>query len=184
MKVIVGLGNPGKKYLDNRHNIGFRIIDRLAFEYQVRLRRSFVQKAWLGKLRVDSDLFLLVKPTTYMNNSGVCVAAVLAKQGISLDDLLVVYDDADLELGLIRARKNGSAAGHRGIASIIDFSGSSEINRLKVGIGRSGRGGLAGYVLSNFSQDEKVRLDRIIDEAKKVSLGWFKEKKEETIRVE
>ncbi|MCF7869791.1 MAG: aminoacyl-tRNA hydrolase [Candidatus Omnitrophica bacterium] len=189
MKVIVGLGNPGKKYSENRHNAGFKIIDQLVYEYEVKLKRSIRQKAWLGELRIDSDCFLLVKPKTYMNVSGLCVSRVLAKYKVSTEDLLIIYDDADLNLGTLRIKKSGSSAGHGGAASIIDVLGTKEINRLKVGIGRPtlGRGDyqlpLTEYVLSNFSSEEKKQLKEVIAKAVEVSLDWFREKKEKTIKV-
>lgn len=189
MKIIVGLGNPGKKYSENRHNIGFKIVDQLAGRYKVRLKRSIRQKAWLGELRIGSDYFLLVKPKTYMNASGLCVNRVLAKHKVLTEDLLVIYDDADLDLGTLRIKKSGSSAGHRGMASIIDALGTKEINRLKVGIGRPkiSRGDyqlpLTEYVLSNFSGKEKKQLQEIIAKTVEVVLNWFKDRQEKTIKV-
>ncbi len=184
MKIIVGLGNPGKNYSESKHNIGFAVIDKLATQYQVRLKRAIRQKAWLGQLRRGPGHFLLVKPKTYMNNSGDCVSRVLAKYKVSLQDLLVVYDDADLDLGLMRLRKGGSSAGHRGIASVMNALGRQEVNRLKVGIGRLNCGDLTNYVLSCFSRDEIKKVNRIISEAAKVSLDWFKERKEKTVKID
>lgn len=183
MKIIVGLGNPGKKYSENRHNIGAKVIDQLADDHKVNLKRSVRQKAWLGELKINSDCFLLVKPRTYMNNSGLCVGRVLAKNKVSPEDLLVIYDDADLELGVLRIKKKGSSGGHRGIASIVDILGTEEVNRLKVGIGRSADGELSDYVLSDFSYAEKKELTKVISQAAKASLNWFNEKREETIRI-
>jgi peptidyl-tRNA hydrolase, PTH1 family len=189
LKVIVGLGNPGKKYSENRHNIGFKVIDQLACRYKVKLKRSIRQKAWLGELRIDSDCFLLVKPKTYMNASGLCLNRVLAKYKVSSEDLLVIYDDADLDFGTLRIKKSGSSAGHRGISSIINVLGTKEINRLKVGIGRPAfRGGdcqlpLTEYVLSNFSGEEKKQLKEVIVKAVEVSLDWFKDRKEKTVKI-
>ncbi len=188
MKIIVGLGNPGKNYSENRHNIGFKVIDRLARQagagYGFRLKRSIRQKAWLGQIRKEQDSFLLVKPRTYMNRSGLCVNKVLAKHKVSLDDLLIIYDDADLELGTLRIKKSGSSGGHRGIGSIIDILGREEISRLKVGIGRPPKGGLTDYVLTNFSLREKEKLDLVLSEAAKLSLNWFEEKKEKTVKID
>ncbi|MFO8053088.1 MAG: aminoacyl-tRNA hydrolase [Candidatus Omnitrophota bacterium] len=189
MKVIVGLGNPGKNYSENRHNIGFKVVDQLAYRYKVKLKRTIRQRAWLGELRIDSDYFLLVKPKTYMNNSGFCLNRVLAKYKVPVQNLLVVYDDADLDFGTLRIKKSGSSGGHRGIASIIDILGTKDINRLKVGIGRPAlrRGQLqlplTEYVLSNFSGEEKKQLREVLTKAVEVSLDWFKEKKEKTIKV-
>ncbi len=183
MKIIVGLGNPDKKYSENRHNIGAKVIERLAAEYSIKLRRSIRQKAWLGELQTEADNFLLVKPRTYMNNSGLCVGKIFARYKVSLQDLLIVYDDADLQLGTLRIKKSGSSGGHRGIGSIMAVLGREEINRLKVGIGRSTGSDLADYVLSDFSQEEKKYLEKVIGEAAKISLDWFKERKEETVKI-
>ncbi|MCF7916563.1 MAG: aminoacyl-tRNA hydrolase [Candidatus Omnitrophica bacterium] len=183
MKIIVGLGNPGKNYSENRHNIGAKVVDQLASNYKINLKRSVRQKAWLGELKINSDSFLLVKPRTYMNNSGLCVGRVLAKYKVSVEDLLVVYDDADLELGVLRTKKKGSSGGHRGIASIVDILGTEEVNRLKVGIGRSVDHDLSDYVLSDFSYEEKKELTKVISKAAEISLNWFKAKKEKTIKI-
>ncbi|MCF7873218.1 MAG: aminoacyl-tRNA hydrolase [Candidatus Omnitrophica bacterium] len=189
MKIIVGLGNPGKKYSENRHNIGFKVVDQLACKYKVKLKRTIRQKAWLGELKIDFDSFLLVKPKTYMNNSGLCVGRVLAKYKVPRQDLLVVYDDVDLNLGTLRIKKSGSSGGHKGIASIIDILGTKEINRLRVGVGRPtfGRGGpnrpLTDFVLSNFSSEEKKQLKEVIKEAAEISLKWFEDRQEKTIKI-
>jgi len=184
LKAIVGLGNPGKKYLENRHNIGFRVIDKLAAENRLRLKRSLSQKAWLGEFNSESHVFLLAKPVSFMNNSGISVARILARYKVSPQNLLVVYDDADLDLGLMRLRKSGSSAGHKGIASVLEVLGRKDISRLRIGIGRFRQGDLADYVLSDFSQAEKEKLDMVISRAAIASLEWFKEKKEKTIKVE
>ncbi len=183
LKVVVGLGNPGKKYLKTRHNVGFRVIDRLAVQYKVKLKKSVRLKACLGELKLGLDSFLLVKPKTYMNNSGYSVVRILAKYKASVKDLLVIYDDADLDLGCIRIRKRGSSAGHRGLASLIEALGAKQINRMKIGIGRLGSGDLADYVLSNFSSQEKKIADKVVSEAAKISLEWFGDSEEKTIQV-
>lgn len=184
MKVIVGLGNPGKKYSENRHNIGFKVVDRLAAENRLRLRKSLSQKAWLGEFNSESNLFLLAKPISFMNNSGSSVARILARHKVSSQNLLVIYDDADLDLGLMRLRSGGSSAGHKGIASVLEVLGRKDISRLRVGIGRFKQGDLADYVLSDFSRSEKERLDMVISRAAIASLEWFQEGKEKTIKLE
>lgn len=183
MKAIVGLGNPQKTYSQTRHNVGFRVIDRLAAHYKVNFENAVQQKAWIGRLSNQAGCFLLVKPKTYMNNSGLCVSKVLNEYKIPASDLLVVYDDADLDLGFIRLREKGSSAGHKGIASVMRFLGTQDVGRLRIGIGRINRGGLADYVLSEFSQKEEKEIDKVIREAAKISLEWFEERKEKTLKV-
>jgi PTH1 family peptidyl-tRNA hydrolase len=184
LKIIVGLGNPGKKYSENRHNIGFKVIDRLARDYHIKLKRSIRLKSWLGELKTTSGCFLLVKPKTYMNNSGFCLEKVMAKYRAGFKDLLVIYDDADLNFGVLRAKRSGSAGGHRGMESIINILGTKGINRLKVGVGKPAERNLADYVLSDFSKEEKGKLKTILNKAAEVSLDWFKEKEEKTIRID
>jgi PTH1 family peptidyl-tRNA hydrolase len=184
LKIIAGLGNPGKKYLENRHNIGFKVIDRLARDYHIKLKRSIRLKSWLGELKTASGCFLLVKPKTYMNNSGFCLEKVMAKHRAGLKDLLIIYDDADLNFGVLRVKKSGSAGGQRGMESIINILGTKEINRLRIGVGKPAERDLADYILSDFSQEEKGKLKVILDKAAEVSLDWFKEKEEKTIKID
>ncbi|MCF7871314.1 MAG: aminoacyl-tRNA hydrolase [Candidatus Omnitrophica bacterium] len=183
LKIIVGLGNPGKKYSENRHNIGFKVIDRLASDYHIKFKRNIRLKSWVSEFKTASGRFLLVKPKTYMNNSGFCLDRVLFRYKTGLKDLLIIYDDADLNFGTLRIKKSGSAGGHRGMESIIDILGTKEINRLKIGVGKSAERDLADYVLSDFSRGEKDKLKEILDKAAEVSLDWFKEKEEKTIRI-
>ncbi|CAJ0842071.1 10735_t:CDS:1 [Entrophospora sp. SA101] len=130
MKLIVGLGNPGKEYENTRHNLGFEVIDQLAQELNVELNK----KKFNG-FYCQTSAYILLKPQTYMNNSGECIAAFLNYFRIPLDNLLVIYDDIALPLGKFRYRCQGSAGGHNGMKNIIKLLGSENFKRLRVGIG-------------------------------------------------
>src|SRR3954454_10108626 len=129
MKLIVGLGNPGKEYENTRHNLGFIIINNLAQKLKVELD----QKKFNG-LYYQTSEYILLKPQTYMNNSGQCIAAFLNYFRIPLDDLLVIYDDIALPVGKFRYRQQGSDGGHNGVKNIIEIAGSKVFKRLRVGI--------------------------------------------------
>lgn len=175
MKALIGLGNPGKDYRNNRHNVGFKVIEELAVGCKVKLKRALRQKAWLKRVEIAGTLLLLVKPRVYMNRSGVCAARVLRAYKIPVEHMLIIYDDADLNPGELRIRRSGSSAGHKGIASVISALGTKEINRLKVGIGRPDSSSLTEYVLSDFSQEEENRIESAVKQAARLSLEWSKE---------
>ena len=141
MKVIVGLGNPGKEYARTPHNAGFLVTDELAGRWGASLRRSLRFPARLAKARRGEENLLLAQPQTYMNLSGGAVSAIAARHGIAPEDVLVVLDDADLPLGQIRIRKAGSAGGHKGLQSILQALRTDGVPRVRVGIGR-GSGGV------------------------------------------
>ena len=130
MKLIVGLGNPGKEYDNTRHNLGFVVIDQLASNLNIKLNK----KKFNG-LYCQSTEYILLKPQTYMNNSGECIMAFLNYFNISLTNLLVIYDDISLPIGKFRYRCQGSAGGHNGVKNIIELLGSKNFKRLRVGIG-------------------------------------------------
>ena len=164
-KIIVGLGNPGPKYQFTRHNIGFLIVDHLAKEYRLPFtlgKKSFKSEIALGTIK--NHKVLLLKPLTYMNRSGEAVVAVLNFYKNKPEDLLVIHDDLDLPLGKIRIVKKGGAGGHNGIRSIIASLGTREFPRLRVGIGRP-QGGMkvAHYVLSNFTKEEMLLVNKIVE---------------------
>lgn len=149
MKLIVGLGNPGKKYDNTRHNTGFACVDALARE----LNQEITTKKFDGlytKFKHKGEDIILLKPQTYMNNSGLSVIQCMKFFKVDVADLCVIYDDMDLPLGKLRLREKGSAAGHNGIKSIIAHVGTQDFKRIKVGIGNS-RGDGANWVLGHFS---------------------------------
>jgi PTH1 family peptidyl-tRNA hydrolase len=165
--LIVGLGNPGRQYEHNRHNVGFLLGSRLA----MRLGESFSRlesKALVAKATYQGERLILAKPQTYMNNSGQAVGALLRYYKIQLEHLLVTYDDVDLPLGTLRLRPSGGSAGQKGMQSIIEKLGTEDFPRLRIGIGRPpGRMEAADYVLQDFSHEDTilltVTLDRAID---------------------
>ena len=164
MKLIVGLGNPGRRYQGTRHNIGARVIDTLARRHHVALR----EEGWadVGALTLDGARVLLARPQTYVNVSGTAVADLRRRHRLPLENLLVAFDDLDLPVGQIRLRAKGGHGGHNGMRSIIETLGSEEFARLRVGIGRP-PGGVdpADYVLSRFSKEEQARLDEAVERA-------------------
>lgn len=168
---MVGLGNPGQRYADTRHNIGWMVLDRLANRAGVSARVRARDAAATVPARYDGLELLLVKPTTYMNDSGIAVRKILARERAPLDELLVVVDDFALPLGRLRMRERGSAGSHNGLRSIIGELGSQEFARLRVGIGEPGRGA-TDHVLSRFSADERARLQPVLDAAVDAVDDW------------
>jgi PTH1 family peptidyl-tRNA hydrolase len=157
--LIVGLGNPGREYRENRHNAGFMCIDHLADRWSVTLSKS-QSKAILTTTQVGNQSVILAKPLTFMNNVGQSVAALTRFYKVDPSRLLVIYDDLDLPSGEVRMRPFGGAGGHRGMRSIIQKIGTSEFPRLRIGIGRpQGRMEPAAYVLQDFTTDEKLQID-------------------------
>lgn len=175
MKIIFGLGNPGQQYKDNRHNIGYRVLEELANIRGAKLKRSFKLSAYLGEDNIYDKKVLLVKPRTFMNNSGLCVRKVFDKYKPDISDILIIYDDADLALGNIRFRERGSCAGHRGMSSVQSVLRTDEINRLRIGIGTPVCGELSDYVLSDFNHSEKELLDSTIDKSAAACMDWIEQ---------
>jgi PTH1 family peptidyl-tRNA hydrolase len=153
MKLIVGLGNPGRKYAGTRHNVGFDVVDVLAARHGVEWEAAPAE-ALIAKWR--SAGVLIVKPLTFMNLSGFAVGDLLRYFKVELPDLLVIVDEAQLELGRLRTRGSGSAGGHNGLKSLIEQLGTEEFARLRLGVGRGdGRRDLADHVLATFDKDEQ-----------------------------
>lgn len=163
MFVIVGLGNPGKKYENTRHNAGFISIDALADKYGISISEK-KHKALCGAGIIEGNKVLLVKPQTFMNLSGESVRSVMDFYKIDPEeDMLVIYDDISLAPGNIRIRKKGSAGGHNGIKSIIAHAGTQNFMRIKVGVGEKPSGwDLADYVLGHFSEDDNAKLKEVM----------------------
>ncbi|MGB9640118.1 MAG: aminoacyl-tRNA hydrolase [Anaerolineales bacterium] len=163
--LIVGLGNPGKEFAQNRHNIGFMVLNQFASQNGLTFNR-LEHQAFILKIKFADSNVILAKPQTYMNLSGKSVAALLHFYKIPLSNLLVVYDDIDLPFGTLRLRPNGSSGGHKGMQSIIERLGTQEFARLRIGIGRpTGRKEAANYVLEDFTSQEREHLPIIIDHA-------------------
>jgi PTH1 family peptidyl-tRNA hydrolase len=161
--LIVGLGNPGRQYRKNRHNIGFLLVDRLAERLDVSFSR-LEAKALVTKADYQELRLVLVKPQTYMNLSGQAVASLIKFYKIPLENLLVAYDDVDLPFGSQRLRPAGGSAGQKGMASIIERLGTQDIPRLRLGVGRPpGRMEAADYVLQDFSSSEEPVLSESLE---------------------
>ncbi len=162
--LIVGLGNPGREYKQNRHNIGFMAVERLAAQSGISFGKV-QSKGLLGSGRVGGVPLILLKPQTYMNSSGDCVAAIARYYKISAANMLIVYDELDLPFGTLRLRGKGGAGGHNGMRSIIQHMGNT-FPRLRLGVGRPpGRMPAAAYVLQNFGSADRPLLDDLLDEA-------------------
>jgi PTH1 family peptidyl-tRNA hydrolase len=164
LKLIVGLGNPGREYSETRHNLGFQVVDELARRYRVKLRNDSKRKARVAKIGDIGDGVLVAQPTTFMNLSGWAVRDVAAFHKVGPQDLLIVVDDADLPLGRLRIRRSGSAGGHNGLKSIIQELGTVEFPRLRIGVGRQ-PGELKNHVLSRFGVEEKALVGAAVERA-------------------
>jgi len=164
VKLIVGLGNPGREYEHTRHNVGFQVAEELAHRYRVTLKAHAKWKARAAKVAEIGDGVLLAEPTTFMNLSGWAVREIAAFHKLAPSDVLIVVDDADLPLGRLRLRTGGSAGGHNGLKSIIHELGTIEFPRLRVGVGRQA-GELKNHVLGRFSEDEREQIDAAVKRA-------------------
>ena len=167
MRLVVGLGNPGKEYRDTRHNVGFMVADEIARRHQLTwaMAPGQVPETFVAK-RFGPPAWLLAKPLTYMNRSGDAVAALVRYYDIELADLLVVVDEAALPFGKLRARARGSAGGHNGLKSLIERLGSNEFPRLRLGVGRGdARRDLADHVLAKFEAGERADLETFVTRA-------------------
>ncbi|MDO7908572.1 aminoacyl-tRNA hydrolase [Paenibacillus sp. JX-17] len=163
MKWIVGLGNPGPQYAKTRHNIGFMAIDDLARRHGISVTQSKC-KALVGEGNVGGEKIVLIKPMTFMNLSGESIRAYMDYYKASLDDLIVVYDDMDTEIGKVRLRYQGSAGGHNGIKSIIQHTGTQQFNRVRMGISRPEPGhAIIDYVLGTFPKKDQDLLEKTIE---------------------
>lgn len=171
--LLVGLGNPGREYRGNRHNVGFMVIDHLGQDWGVRL--SKVQaRALIGLGRYLGHKIILAKPQTYMNLSGQSVSSLMRFYKLPLENLLVIHDDLDLPLGTIRLRPSGGSAGQKGLNSIIQQLGTQNFARLRIGIGRPpGRMDPADYVLQNFSNEEQEMLTMVLGRAEEAVQGFL-----------
>lgn len=173
MKVIVGLGNPGRDYKNTRHNVGFMVLEELASRFTVEKQESRFD-AIIGHVRIGTEKVLLVKPLTYMNLSGKAVQPLMHWYKVELKELMVVSDDMDLPMGSLRIRANGGAGGHNGIASIIERLASKEFARTRIGIGRPQVGEPVGWVLGKFSGDEKDQVQSVVKNAADALERWIK----------
>ncbi|HEX8939108.1 MAG TPA: aminoacyl-tRNA hydrolase [Candidatus Limnocylindrales bacterium] len=174
MKVVVGLGNPGEQYARTRHNVGWLVLDRLAERAGWAGRGRNRDAAHVVQGRFQGLDLVLAKPLTYMNDSGIAVRKLLARERAPLVELLVVVDDFSLPFGKLRFREAGSAGGHNGLRSIIEELGTEKFARLRVGIGEPGRDAV-DHVLSRFQRSEERRLPELLDAAADAVESWARE---------
>jgi PTH1 family peptidyl-tRNA hydrolase len=183
-KLIVGLGNPGFIYAGSRHNIGFVVLKSLAGSLKINFKRDSSVSALVAKDKLFGQDVALALPQSYMNLSGIAVAALLKKFKVDLKDLLVVCDDLDLELGKMKIRPQGSSGGQRGIDSIIDHLGTREFCRLRIGIGRpKSPQDAANYVLSGFLRKEKAAVRQIEEDAVSCCMNWVEKGIVQTMNI-
>ena len=165
VKLIIGLGNPGKPYEHTRHNIGFDVIDELAKKWNAPLNQMKFNGMYASVHRPEGKVILL-KPLTYMNLSGESVRPLMDYFDIDVEDIIVIYDDLDLDTGKLRLREKGSAGGHNGIKSLIQHLGTQQFNRIRVGVSRPPAGmKVADYVLSKFSKEDQPVVQQAIDKS-------------------
>lgn len=165
MFAIIGLGNPGKNYANTRHNVGFNTIDLLASRNNIKVNKIKFKSVY-GEGFIFDKKVILLKPHTYMNNSGMAVLDLVNFYKLPIENILVIVDDIDIEFGTIRIRKKGSAGTHNGLKSIIYHLQSEEFPRIKIGIGNRREGqDLADFVLSKFTKEERVDIELAIEKA-------------------
>lgn len=173
MKLLVGLGNPGARYHDTRHNIGFRVIDALARRWSVDQWREQHQ-ALVGRAREGDEPVLVAKPMTFMNLSGDAIAGLAGFYKVAVPDVLVVLDEVALPLGRLRAGRGGSHGGHNGLKSVIARLGTSEVPRLRIGVGLGdGQRALADHVLGTFGPDEREQVEAAVLRAAEASVMFI-----------
>ena len=167
LRLVVGLGNPGARYAATRHNIGFKVLDRLAADFAIEVGREKFN-AGFGRGRIEGLEVMLAKPMAFMNRSGLPVRSLAEFFRISSRDMVIVHDDIDLAYGRLKIKEKGGHGGHNGVRSLIDAFGGGEFTRLRVGIGRSETAGqpVADYVLDQFTREETAALPGVIERAR------------------
>jgi len=164
MKLIVGLGNPGQRYKNTRHNIGFRVIDELLQRTRTTNLQNMCQSL-VAKTELQGSEAILAKPLTYMNHSGRAVSEMVHQFDIALEDLCVVFDDLHLNIGVLRIRRSGSGGGHKGIKSIQNLLNTQEVALMRIGIGKPENDHWVDYVLSEFLTAERQEIDHMLHRA-------------------
>lgn len=175
MKLVIGLGNPGFRYRNTRHNVGFLIVGLLSKKFRIPIKKA-KYRGLLGKGSIEGEKIALFMPGTYMNLSGDAVLDLLKKEGISAKDFIVICDDLDLGFGSIRLRERGSAGGHNGLKSIINSLGEKDFQRLRIGIGQGKKPEDASrFVLASFTSAERKALKAVKEKALECIITWIKE---------
>ncbi|AMG64550.1 MULTISPECIES: aminoacyl-tRNA hydrolase [Staphylococcus] len=165
MKCIVGLGNIGKRFEHTRHNIGFEVVDYLLDKYHFNLDKQKFKGAYTIE-RIGNDKVMFIEPMTMMNLSGQAVGPLMDYYNVAIDELIVLYDDLDLNQGQVRLRQKGSAGGHNGMKSIIQHLGTEQFKRIRIGVGRPTNGmSVPDYVLQKFSKEEMMTMDHVVEHA-------------------
>ena len=183
MKLVAGLGNPGRQYAGTRHNVGFEVIDELAKRHRVSFEAAPAD-ALMGKWRRDGEIVLLVKPLTFMNLSGVAAGQLMRYFKIDVPDLLVICDDVNLPLGRLRVRAAGSDGGHNGLRSMADELGTMDYSRLRIGVGRGDeRRDLADHVLAGFAPEEQPGVNDAVTRAADAVECWVLDGLAKTMNV-
>jgi len=164
LKLIVGLGNPEQRYLNTRHNVGFWVLDLLAEKLTKNFSQQNKYESELFEYEFDSKLFHMMKPLSYINNSGIPIRKFIKNKNIEAENILIIYDDLDLDVGKIRLKQGGGSGGHNGLNSIIEQIGSKNFWRLRIGIGKpNDKNNVIDYVLGKPSLDDKNLIDQSID---------------------
>ena len=166
MKIIVGLGNPGKEYQNTRHNIGYMFIDEVARTNNLKFSLDKAKRAEIAQGVIKSQKVVLVKPITYMNLSGEALKLVMDYYKVEVSDIIIIHDDLDLPTGKLRIRANGSSGGHNGLKSIIANIKTQDFKRIKIGIDR--KGDVIDYVLGKFSKEELEEINKVINQASNI----------------
>lgn len=176
MKLIVGLGNPGREYEWTRHNLGFLVLSHLAKEYRLKFSKSPTIQGLVAEAKIHNHDVMLLMPLTYMNHSGAALRQASEQKGISFEDVLVVCDDFHVDFGQMRLRSKGSDGGHNGLASIIEELMTKDFARLRLGIGAPARKeGTVDFVLGEFNQKEKEALHDFVQRAAQCCIVWLSE---------
>lgn len=173
MKMIVGLGNIGTRYDETRHNTGFMVVDQLARDYHLGAFTHLKQEAVAVSGVINGKKVMLVKPTTFMNDSGRAVGPLVDYYDIDLDDLVIVNDDLDMPVGKVRLKTHGASGGHNGLKSIISVLGTKNFNRVKVGIDHPQHGTVVSHVLGKFSKEERPKFDQAVEQAEHALEDWI-----------
>jgi PTH1 family peptidyl-tRNA hydrolase len=175
VKLVAGLGNPGPRYAESRHNIGYLVVDELARRWAAdvsRYDRDF--EGLIGEAQAEGQRVLLLKPMTFMNLSGRSVAAVRRFYKLATQDVLVIYDDLDLPVGQLRVRAGGSAGGHRGMTDVLQQLATDEVPRVRIGIGKVHPSATVEYVLSRFEPDERPLMEAALTTAADAATCWLR----------
>ncbi len=173
MKLIVGLGNPGEEYNNTRHNIGFILIDEFLNKHNLKTEKEKFSGKYVDTI-INKEKIYFLKPQTFMNLSGTCVLDFINYYKINIEDILVIHDDIDSDLGIIRLKQKGSCGGHNGIRNIIDLLGTEDFKRLKIGVSKNKDISTSDYVLGKFKKEEKEVLDKIKNKAVEIIEDYLK----------